>query len=131
MPLFSGKTKLNHILDAAVTGQVEKVRKLLANGDFPPDSPELIISFRSACNNDNAELAALLLDYGIDVNIEIFPDWSAFNGAIEEMSLEVIRLLIKRGANINRRNQYGQTPLHHAIDIEMQAAINCAIEPSR
>ena len=117
---FSKNNNPSKLLDAAVTGNVETVRKLLAQGNSPADAPELARALRSACANGNVELATLLLDYGVDVNARDEHDLAALDISIEELNLEIIALLIRKGADVNAKNEYGRTPLHLAIDSEVQ-----------
>ena len=108
------------VLNAAVVGNIKKVRKLLSRGACPPDSPELVRALHSACANGNVELATLLIEYGVDVNAEDERGVSALGCAIEELNLDIIRLLIHKRASVNRRDDKGHTPLHQAIDSEVQ-----------
>jgi ankyrin repeat protein len=48
---------------------------------------------------------------------------TALELAIEHMHVEVARYLLEVGASVNSCNEYGQTPLHGAVDIEIEAAI--------
>ena len=47
---------------------------------------------------------------------------SALELAIEHMQLDIIRYLLRVGANPNSRDAFGQTPLHWAVDIECEDA---------
>lgn len=120
---FFSRNNPGKLLDAAVTGNLEKVRKLLNRGDCSSDAPELVRALHSACANGNLKLAALLLDYGVDVNARSEHNLTALDISIEELNLDMIALLIRKGAGVNAKDEYGQTPLHQAIDSEVQWAI--------
>jgi ankyrin repeat protein len=68
----------------------------------------------------NAGVGTLLLDYGVDANARDAHNLAALDIAIEELNLEIVALLIRRGADVNAKDESGQTPLHRAIDSEVQ-----------
>jgi ankyrin repeat protein len=60
---------------------------------------------------------------GIEADARRHIGMSALELAIEHMQLEVARHLLEVGASVNSRDEAGQTPLHWAVDIEIEAAI--------
>src|ERR1700674_1954370 len=120
MSIFLRKWTPSDVLDAAVTGNIAKVKKLLAKGDCPSDAPELVRALHSACANGNVELATLLLDYGVDANARDAHSLAALDVAIEELNLEIVALLIRKGSDINGKDESGQTPLHRDINSKVQ-----------
>ncbi|TQV90300.1 ankyrin repeats (3 copies) domain-containing protein [Cordyceps javanica] len=56
-----------------------------------------------------------LLDAGAQVDLANPEDDTAFHVAIDVKDLEMAKLLHERGANANRRNKDGYTPLHFAV----------------
>jgi len=70
MSIFLSNYTASDVLDAAVTGNVARVKKLLAKGDCSSDAPELVRALNSACANGNTELATLLLDYGVNAKCQ-------------------------------------------------------------
>ena len=60
-----------------------------------------------------------MLDYGVDANGKDARNLAALDVAIEELNLEIVALLIRRGADVNAKDESGQTPLRRAIDSEV------------
>ena len=107
------------LLDAAVTGNVKQVSKILMGGECPPDAPELIRALHSACANGNEELASLLIEHGVNVNARDERGKSALECAVAALETHIIKLLILKGAEVNAMNNDGYTPLHQAIESEV------------
>ena len=62
----------------------------------------------------------LLLEKGIDVNITDDYDYNnnnnkALSTAVINAKYDIVELLIEKGADINKENNKGDTPLIHAI----------------
>ncbi|MFA5343675.1 MAG: ankyrin repeat domain-containing protein [Kiritimatiellia bacterium] len=70
-----------------------------------------------AAESGYADIVALFLDYGVDVNLatqgknRVTP----LHIAAAKGRAEVVELLLKSGANVNIRDTKGETPLHWAI----------------
>jgi ankyrin repeat protein len=63
------------------------------------------------------------LDAGGDLNRrDQKADWSLLHFAAEDGNAEVIRLLASRGADLNLRDRFGQTPLHIAVDRDLDTS---------
>src|SRR5512146_2425580 len=63
------------------------------------------------------------LDAGGDLNRrDQKADWSLLHFAAEDCNAEVIRLLAARGADLNVRDRFGQTPLHIAVDSDLDTS---------
>src|SRR5688500_7825184 len=70
-----------------------------------------------AARSGNAAAVAALLDNGVDVNARARYDMTAIGFAADKGHLEVVRLLVKRGADIDVRDTfYGFTPLALAMN---------------
>jgi ankyrin repeat protein len=69
-----------------------------------------------ARSNKLKELKEILPDASVDEINLTEPDMgqAALHFAVDESSIEVVKLLIKHGADINMPNRYGRTPLHVA-----------------
>jgi ankyrin repeat protein len=61
---------------------------------------------------------------GGDINaVTPVSGWSLLHCAVENQNLELIQLLAKYGANLNAKDIYGTTPLHLAVDIDIDGAV--------
>jgi ankyrin repeat protein len=121
--LLTSGVELN-IFEAAAMGQIERVRGLLEK------KPELIHAYSPDgwtalhLNFGNAEVVKLLLDKGADINAVSKNRLTAtpLQGAAAMRNVDLARLLIGRGANVNCRGEEGTSPLHEAAgngDIEL------------
>ena len=105
-----------NIFEAAATGRVERVRELL-NKDrklvkaYSPDGWTAL-----HLNFGNLEIVKLTLDRGSDINAVSKNKFSAtpLQGAVAMQKIDLARLLIARGANVNCRGEAGGSPLHEA-----------------
>ncbi len=102
------------IFEAAATGRVERVRELVKK------NPDLVKAYSPDgwtalhLNFGNLEIVKVLLDNGADIDAVSKNKLSAtpLQGAAAMQNLELGRLLIQRGANVNCRGEDGGTPLH-------------------
>lgn len=89
----------------------------------------------SAAERNDYKRVKKLLDSGNDVNEG---DWdrdaTPLHLACAKGNLETIELLIDYGADVNRRNKYGRTPVHHLIlnrydNIAIWLIKHCSADP--
>ena len=105
-----------NIFEAAASGRVERVRELLNK------KPELVKAYSPDgwtalhLNFGNLEIVKLTLDRGADIDAVSKNKFTAtpLQGAAAMEKLELARLLIARGANVNCRGEEGGSPLHEA-----------------
>jgi len=105
-----------NIFEAAATGRIERVRELVKK------NPDLVRTYSPDgwtalhLNFGNLEIVKVLLDNSSDINAVSKNKLSAtpLQGAAAMQNLELARLLIARGANVNCRGEEGVTPLHEA-----------------
>src|SRR2546423_3697903 len=103
-----------NIFEAAATGRVDRLRRLLDN------NPTLIKAYSPDgwtalhLNFGNLEVVKLLLDSGADINAVSKNEFTAtpLQGAAAFQKLDLAAILIKRGANVNCHGEGGGTPLH-------------------
>lgn len=105
---------------ASATGDAALVRSLLVNWSPPIDPHDDWTALHAAAARGHAEIVAILLDSGADVDVRdesgITPLW---NAAGSTPSSDVIRLLLDAGANPNATDtNLGWTPLSRAVDYD-------------
>ena len=86
-----------------------------------------------ASGHGNARMVNLLLEKGIDVNITDDYDYNnnnntALSTAVINAKYDVVELLIEKGADINKENNKGYTPLIHAIRFEDYDMVQLLLE---
>lgn len=77
-------------------------------------------AFFYACEKGFVKAAKLMIDRGANVNYMINKEWPVDNTplhvSIKEKRYELTSLLLEHGADVNAKNNYGQTVLYKAID---------------
>ena len=87
--------------------------------------------FIVASGHGNARTVNVLLEKGIDVNIRDdynFNNNTALSIAVINAKYDVVELLIEKGADINKENNKGDTPLIHAIRSEDYNMVQLLLE---
>jgi len=87
--------------------------------------------FIVASGHGNARTVNVLLEKGIDVNITDdynFNNNTALSIAVINAKYDVVELLIEKGADINKENNKGDTPLIHAIRSEDYNMVQLLLE---
>ena len=105
-----------NIFEAAATGRIERVRELLKQ------QPELIHAYSPDgwtalhLNFNNLEMAKLLIDTGADLDLNSKNELNAtpLQGAAANNWIDLAKLYLSRGANVNCRGEGGGSPLHEA-----------------
>jgi len=121
------------ILNAVKKGNIDKVKELLKK------DPELINSkdqwqnnlLKVALLNRDRKMAKFLIENKIDINyIRKDIGESAFHMAVYRShgSLEIVKLMIKYGADINLKDRRGQTPLNYAVSGGNKEIVNFLLD---
>ncbi|XP_044728090.1 putative ankyrin repeat protein RF_0381 isoform X1 [Chrysoperla carnea] len=80
-----------------------------------------------ALDNKHSEIAKLILTSGSEVNSKTYNYKNSSNTplhfAVINVDIEIIKMLLVRGANINAQNILGQTPLYNMIENDDQVEI--------
>ncbi len=87
--------------------------------------------FIVASGHGNTRTVNVLLEKGIDVNITDdynFNNNTALSIAVINAKYDVVELLIEKGADINKENNKGDTPLIHAIRSEDYKMVQLLLE---
>jgi ankyrin repeat protein len=85
--------------------------------DERPPHHRLDDDLLQAVAEGDVDAVARLIDGGASPNAATESGWSALSVAIESDHVEVVTLLVLRGADVNARTA-GWTALHHAVDAE-------------
>ena len=96
------------LIDAAVVGDVAKVKKLIAEGADvnAKDNFGQTVLMWAACRG-HIEIAKLLIESGADVNAKDSTGDTALIFAASEGHLETVKILIESGADVNAKNMTG------------------------
>jgi ankyrin repeat protein len=97
------------IVAAVNTGNVEAVKKHLSSGG--EESKKIKDVFLTAVRMDHREIVGLLLSSGTDLKAKLD------DSLHQAKSVEVAKLLIQKGANVNAKDEGGWVPLHSIINL--------------
>eukprot|EP01134_Creolimax_fragrantissima_P002894 CFRG2894T1 len=79
---------------------------------------------RAVIRGNVSTVEKMVQNYLCDPNVKDNADWSPLHEACARGNIEIMRILIQNGADINQRGFQGWTPLHDAIDKnEIEAAL--------
>lgn len=132
-PYEEGKDIPSNLYLASQLGMTTVVKKLLdlrVKVDVP--GPHGFTALHIALAGSHDAAARLLIDAGADVNAQTpaIPDFigginRSYNGMRTPLLLAcssgmagTVRVLLKKGARIDARDQFGLTPLHHAARVQ-------------
>jgi ankyrin repeat protein len=113
---------------AATMGQIRIMKMLRDAGAniFATDETNFS-SLHAACYNGQCSTVELLLDWGLSME-EQSKYGTALHVAASDGHLEVVKLLVARGANLNARNRDGATPLGVALLSGHKNVVSCLNE---
>jgi ankyrin repeat protein len=104
----------NALDNAAIAGNIESAKLILARAVTLGIKAEVIsASLHWAVVSNQVAMAKYLLDEG--ANIEGTDQDGHFTPLMETTMLEMVELLVKRGANVNAVNKFNFTPLLQAV----------------
>ena len=99
------------------------VQKMMTNDRNLEDEEQRRKDFRDSLLRRNLEHVTELLRSGIDIDAPLNEcGWTALHFAVENYYVDLVVFLLKQGANPNRADFSGTTPLHLAIDVEADSA---------
>jgi len=108
------KVSPNALDYAARYGNIDAAKLILAKAVSLGVKDEVIYSaLHWAVISNQLEMAKYLLDEGS--NVEGNDDLGGYSPLMETSMLEMVQLLVKRGANVNAKNKMNYTPLHKAV----------------
>ncbi len=114
--LYNNKSKASEKLIYYVNnGNIKEAQNILKkyNGDINFENA-LLLSI--AVENDNIEMAELLLKYKADVNAIMYDGDSALILAADNNNMEMVKLLLSYNADINYQGFRGRTALFSALN---------------
>jgi uncharacterized protein len=121
--------------EAYKRGDMNSVRALLGNPEDFPNSPGLMglgsIVLEYAIYYSPLSFIREFLELGADPNylsLEGFPSLIAALSADRPDRMEILELLLSRGADVQQRGLNGYTPLHYAASLNDCAAIKLLVE---
>ncbi|MEP7362901.1 MAG: ankyrin repeat domain-containing protein [Acidobacteriota bacterium] len=94
---------------AAGIGRLDLLQRFFAS--TTPTQRDLDIGLAHACQYGRAEVIGLLLEHGADLRFEEGTGMPPLHWAIIGDQVEVVKLLLIRGADVTARNAYGGTAL--------------------
>ena len=125
--LFPGNSKL---YDAIEVGDVQAARAILESGNdpdsrsrgFDPTETERYkyTPLEYALRYNEPEIAYLLIDAGADPNQRTLEKVPVLIEAVNAGMVDVVRILIEKGADVAAASNLGETPLHFGGTISGQ-----------
>ena len=106
------------------TGKFGKIAHLLVEKGADPNSLSMYatgigspkrVALQEAISSGYEDLACLLIEKGADIGVKIWPEESILMNAAFYDQLQVAKLLIARGVNVNEKDSRGNTALGTAL----------------
>lgn len=123
-PNARSKTGMTPLYSAAFNNKTESVTRLLEAGADPNARASSMGEYpmHAGVRSANIEIVTALLKAGGDVNVKTSPAgqtplmWAV--GVSKPHAAEVVKLLLRMGANPNARDEIDRSPLHHTAYAE-------------
>jgi tankyrase len=115
--ILCGEYRKNDILEAARTGNEDKLKQLLTpvNVNCRANDDRKSTPLHLASGYNMTSIVQLLLDRGANVNAKDNGGLIALHNACSYGHFEVAKILIDRGALVNEVDMWSFTPLHEAV----------------
>ncbi|CAL1689721.1 unnamed protein product [Lasius platythorax] len=107
------------LIFAVRRGNLEEVRELISSLDlsYSQEWSEGYVLLRDAVMIRHTEISKLLLTNGSRVNSKKEKPFNTpLHFAVINGDIEIVNMLLCRGANIDAKNQYDRTPFHNAVE---------------
>jgi ankyrin repeat protein len=136
-PIDSGADNIAAQIQSAILKEdIHKVEDLLSKNNININDENIFLDLPLflAIDTDNVEMFDLLLEYGADVNVQIFSSYSnALELAILKNNTKMIEKIIQAGYNINTKNARLDNAMAYALKFNssmevIQTLINLGIE---
>jgi ankyrin repeat protein len=107
------------LMTAAIGGHAETVKLLLAKGAaVDGQNGQGMTALNYAANSGRTEVVELLLKNGARIDAEkgnrLAGGWTVLMGAVWNLHVDTVNLLIKNGASVAEKDESGMTALDHA-----------------
>ena len=115
-----GKTAEANAVEPVAEAAKPEPPKFLTDilSEKPASKPPTYVTIHDAARRGNIGFVKYYLAKGIDINIQgYFKKYTPLHEAIAGRQLEVVKLLIDEGANVNAKDSMGWTPLDNATGV--------------
>jgi len=124
-----GETPLHWLLKER-NAPIEIARLLIEHGaDVRREDNDSQAPLYEAASTGNVEIARLLLDHGADVNDgENVFGWTAVHAAVNDMNVDIVKVLIEYDAEILTPDHTGRNPIAQAANIGEETIFKILLE---